>query len=70
MSKPDEIEDVRQQEQSREIVPLGAPSPEEAVELSSYASLRPRHPYVKGPWRRSREADLSSVLVQHSDPED
>jgi hypothetical protein len=71
MSKPSDVEDVRRAETQRDApsLPL-ATNPEELAELQAYASLRPRHPYVKGPWARSREADLAHVLVQHSDPED
>jgi hypothetical protein len=50
--------------------PLDAASSEEAQEIEAYARLRPRHPYLKGPWGRAREADLPNVLVQHSDPDD
>jgi hypothetical protein len=65
MSDQQEIEQVRTADEQRSgIEPLTV---DEKVELSAYARLRPRHPFVRGPWRPSREADLSAILVQHSE---
>lgn len=65
MSEPQEIEQVREEEERRAgVEPI---TMDEKVERAVYASLRPRHPFVRGPWRPSREADLADVLVQHSE---
>jgi hypothetical protein len=65
MSDRQEIEEVRAQEQAR--VGVEPITVDEKLELTAYASLRPRHPFLRGPWRPSREADLAGILVQHSE---